>query len=56
VEPKVWQYAFYHKHDVELMREYLMIEPAHGFLQLLGASFDSKLVTVDDETEDRQGI
>ena len=38
------------------MREYLMMEPAQGFLQLLGTSFDSKLVTVDDDTDDKQGI
>lgn len=42
--PKVWQYAFYHKSDVTLMSECIKLNKAQDCFRDLGTHFESKLV------------
>lgn len=44
----MWQYAFYHKHDEQLMREYIDIAQPYKLYENIGAEFKSNLVEVDD--------
>ena len=46
VNEQVWQYAFYHKDDKDLMAECLRLSPWNYF-QELGTHFTSKLVTIN---------
>ena len=43
-EPQVWQYAFYHKKDVNLMSECIKLNKAQDCFRSLGTHFESKLV------------
>ena len=46
VDEQVWQYAFFHKDDKDLMSECLKISPWNYFEEL-GTHFSSKLVTIN---------
>jgi len=48
-EPEVWQYAFYHKHNEQLMREYIDIAQPSKLFDKIGAEFKSNLVDVDSK-------
>lgn len=54
-EPQVWQYAFYHKHDVQLMREYIDMAQPDRLFESLGAKFSCSLVEHDCQ-DDHDGV
>ena len=45
-DASIWSYAFYHKDDLQAMREYLMQSKAYNLFYKVGAFFDSQLMTV----------
>lgn len=55
-EPTVWQYAFYHKDNIGLMRECLMLNPPADILFYLGAHFKSGLIDVDQLNADSKNF
>lgn len=55
-EPSVWQYAFHHKDNIVLMREYLMLAKPNDLLFQLGAHFKSGLIDVDKLNKDQRNF
>ncbi len=49
--PLVWQYAFYHKDDLQTMNEYLQKYSCDDLARVLSSSFQSKLYSKDLEQE-----
>lgn len=55
-EPEVLQFAFFHKDDLSLMRQYLQIAAPHSVLSHIGTYFTSQLFDMSDEDPNCQGF
>jgi hypothetical protein len=52
----IWQYAFYHKDDLQLMQQYISMFRPYQLFDRIGTYFNSCLVQVDDQDEGVNGF